>query len=306
MPKPILQDLHFVFLCQMQLKFKHKLVRDLAWVLQSANLLDDSLATDTSPFIEAFSIEAHLKELDQNPKPLTAFLAARNTHRLGHYFEALVFYGLDYAANYRRVASNIPVRTQKGISIGEADLVVFNKSTSEYEHWELAVKFFLAHTSAAETTYIGPNANDYLHLKLKKLKEHQCKIFDCPEGKLVLNDLSIPWVTSKLYVKGILFYHPNQPYKIPPYLHQKHLSSWWIYAKEASQFFKQENRFALLHKKQWLSTPEAPIETLDKYSFLELLDATFLESPRSLYVSVYKGGVLQSQGFVVHNAWPVI
>ena len=146
----------------------------------------------------------------------------------------------------------------------------------------------------------------YLHLKLKKLKEHQCKIFDCPEGKLVLNDLSIPWVTSKLYVKGILFYHPNQPYNIPPYLHQKHLSSWWIYAKEASQFFKQENRFALLHKKQWLSTPEAPIETLDKYSFLELLDATFLESPRSLYVSVYKGGVLQSQGFVVHNAWPVI
>ena len=287
-------------------RYKHKLVRDLAWVLQSENLLDDAIAIDRSPFLESSNLEAHLKELAQNPKPLIDFLATRNTHRLGHYFEALVFYGLAHAANYRRVATNIPIRSQKGISIGEADLVVYNTSTFEYEHWELAVKFFLAHTSAGETTYIGPNANDYLHLKLKKLKEHQCKIFDCPEGKLVLNDLSIPLVISKLYVKGILFYHPNQPYKIPPYIHKKHLSSWWIFLSESSQFFKQDDRFSLLHKKQWLSSPETPIETMDKPTFLELLNATLLESPRSLYVSVYKGGVLHSQGFVVHNAWPVI
>ena len=35
----------------------------------------------------------------------------------------------------------------------------------------MAVKFYLAHSQNGHTKYIGPNAKDYFHLKLEKLKE---------------------------------------------------------------------------------------------------------------------------------------
>lgn len=286
--------------------YKHKAVRDLAWCLYSERIVDNTLAKEDSMFKQDYiSFEKHLIELDKNPKPLIDFLANKNTHRLGHYFEHLVFYWLTTSSRYKLIENNIPVRTEKGISKGEVDLIVYDKKEGLHEHWELAVKFFLANQNAnQEPIYIGPNANDFLHLKLRKLQNYQCKILETPEGKRILKRLNIPAVQTKLFIKGILFYHPKQAFIIPKNIHTQHQQSWWIYIEEAEEFLNDRHQFALIHKDEWLSTPTLPKKLLTKKECLSLLRQELMNSPRSIYLACYKYSELITQGFVVHNTWP--
>lgn len=288
--------------------YKHKTVRDLAWCLYSEPIVNNAIATEDFMFKQGYiSFEKHLIELDKNPKPLIDFLENKNTHRLGHYFEHLVFYWLTVSSRYELIEKNIPVRTTKGISKGEVDLIVYDKKKGIHEHWELAVKFFLAHQNANQRSiYIGPNANDFLHLKLQKLHDHQCKILKTDEGKRVLNHLNIKTVKTKLFIKGILFYHPKQLFIIPKNIHSLHQQSWWIYLREANDFFKEEHQFKLLHKKDWLSTPDVSNETMSKEECCIQMQMEFKSSPRSLYLAIFKSETLISIGFVVHDAWPEI
>ncbi len=304
--KPTTKSLHFVHLAPMWKKFKHKVVRDLAWSICSSSLLKESLLVDAPlDLTEINALEVHLASLDENPKPLQDYLNANNTHRLGHYFEHLVFYWLKISSRYELIENNIPVRTEKGISKGEVDLIVFDKTQGHHQHWELAVKFFLAHENTKQASiYIGPNANDFLHLKLQKLENHQCKILETTEGKGVLKRLNVSSIETKLFVKGVLFYRPQQVFKIPDNIHGKHLKSWWVYLREVNDFFKEGHQFRLLHKKQWLSTPDFSNDTMSKEACCKQMQAKLLDSPRSLYVAVYKYGKLLSTGFVVHNNWP--
>lgn len=286
--------------------YKHKTVRDLAWCLYSEPIVNNAIATEDFMFKQDYiCFEKHLIELDKNPTPLIDFLENKNTHRLGHYFEHLVFYWLAVSSRYKLIENNIPVRTEKGISKGEVDLIVYDKKEGLHEHWELAVKFFLAYQNATQgSIYIGPNANDFLHLKLQKLQNHQCEILKTPEGKRILNRLNIKTVKTKLFIKGILFYHPKQAFIIPKNIHSLHQQSWWIYLREANDFFKEKHQFRLLHKKHWLSTPNVSNETMSKEECCIQMQEEFKSSPRSLYLAIFKNETLISIGFVVHDAWP--
>ena len=287
--------------------FKHKTVRDLAWSVYSEGLLNDGLALDKAMLREEYlKFEPQLMQLDQDPKPLVDFLNTKNTRRLGHYFEQLIFFWLQRSERYAIVANNMPLRTNKKHTLGEVDLIVHNKHTQLYEHWELAVKFYLANHSEGKTSYIGPNANDYFHLKIQKLKEHQCKILESEEGKSLLSELDIPHVQTKLFVKGFLFYHPKQaciPWKN---IHPDHARSWWIYLKEAEEFLADTHQFALNHKNEWLSTPTLPKSVLTKQECLNTLKQELELSPRSIYLTTYINGIPKSSGFIVKDSWPLI
>ena len=286
-------------------QFKHKTVRDLAWCLYSERIVDNALAIDDSMLRDDYlSFEKHLIELDKDPKPLINFLANKNTHRLGHYFEQLVFYWLSVSKRFEILTSNYPLRNTKGVTKGEVDLIVKDKSTQKIEHWELAVKFYLAFPRENETLFIGPNANDYLHLKLQKLVEHQCTILKTEEGVQLLADLNIKEANPRLFVKGALYYHPKKKYSVSPSINPEHNKGWWIYHNEAQEFLQDDWKFLLLHKKDWLSSVSQNDNLLSKLDCLELIETELKESPRSLYIACFKNGELQSTGFVVHDNWP--
>ena len=289
----------------MKQKYNHKVVRDLAWCISSENLLSHSLCVQKE-FLESDkkTLEAHLEDLDKSPKPLLDFLATKNTHRLGHYFEALVYYWLSVSERFEIITSNQPLRTSKGITIGEVDVIVQNLGTNKTEHWELAVKFYLALPRENETLFIGPNANDYLHLKLQKLVEHQCEILKTEEGIQLLAELNIKEAKPRLFVKGALYYHPKKKYSVSPSINPEHNKGWWIYYNEAQEFLQDDWKFLLLHKKDWLSSVSQNDHLLSKLDCLELIETELKESPRSLYIACFKNGELQSTGFVVHDNWP--
>ena len=286
-------------------QYKHKTVRDLAWCLYSERIVDNALAIDDSMLEQDYiSFEKHLIELNKNPKPLIDFLANKNTHRLGHYFEQLVFYWLEVSKHFEILTSNHPLRNTKGITKGEVDLIVRDTRTDTIEHWELAVKFYLALPGEKGPLFIGPNANDYLHLKLQKLVEHQCGILKTEEGIQLLKDLNIEAVSARLFVKGALYYHPKMTYSNSPAINPRHNKGWWIYYNEVQEFLKEDSQFLLLHKKDWLSSVSQNENLLSKLDCLERLYSELKDSPRSLYLACFKNGELQSTGFVVHNNWP--
>ena len=287
--------------------FKHKTVRDLAWAISSNGLLNDRLAVKESLLREEYQkFIAQLRQLDKDPKLLMEFLETKNITRLGHYFEQLIFFWLQHSKRFSILAKNTPLRSDRKNTLGEVDLIVQDKDTLNYEHWELAVKFYLAYSQNELTNYIGPNANDYFHLKLEKLKEHQCKILECDEGKKLLSELEISNIQPKLLVKGFLYYHPKQ--KISPWenIHANHAKSWWIYLKEVERFLNESYRYALIHKNEWLSKPKTPDTFLSKKDCIEQLIEKLKKNPRSLYLACYKNSKLINQGFVVHNKWPNI
>lgn len=285
--------------------FKHKTVRDLAWAVSSNGLLYDRLAVKQSLLREEYQkFIAQLSRLDKDPKLLLEFMETKNIKRLGHYFEQLIFFWLQHSERFTIIAKNTPLRSNKRNTLGEVDLIVHDQETLNYEHWELAVKFYLANHSEGKTNYIGPNANDYFHLKLKKLKEHQCKILESKEGKGLLAELNISNVKTKLFVKGFLFYHPKQESTPWENIRQDHAQSWWIFLNQAEQFLDEDHLFALVYKNEWLSTPDMPKNLLEKKECLEHLHQELKNSTRSLYLACYKNSELMSQGFVVHNKWP--
>jgi hypothetical protein len=291
----------------MKQKYKHKVVRDLAWCITSENLLSHALCVQKEFFeSDLNTFQDHLNSLDKDPSPLVDFLASKNTHRLGHYFEALVYYWLSVSKRFEILTSNQPLRDKRGITKGEVDLIVRDTRTTKIEHWELAVKFYLALPGEKEPLFIGPNANDYLHLKLQKLVEHQCGILKTEEGIQLLTDLNIQEVEARLFVKGALYYHPKKKNSVSPAINPLHNKGWWIYYKEAQEFLKEDCQFLLLHKKDWLSSVSLNESSLSKSDCLALLDSELKDSPRSLYLACFKNGDLQSTGFVVHDNWPKI
>ena len=285
--------------------FKHKTVRDLAWAVSSNGLLNDRLAVKESLLREEYQkFIAQLSQLDEDPKLLIEFLKTKNIKRLGHYFEQLIFFWLQHSERFTIIAKNTPLRSNKRNTLGEVDLIVQDKDTLNYEHWELAVKFYLAHSQNGLTNYIGPNANDFFHLKLEKLKKHQCKILESDEGKKLLSELEISDIQAKLLVKGCLYYHPKLESTPWENIQANHAKSWWVYVKEVEEFLNEGHRFALIHKNEWLSTPDMPKNLLEKNECLEHLHQELKNSTRSLYLACYKNSELMSQGFVVHNKWP--
>lgn len=291
----------------MKEQYKHKLVRDLAWSVQSPSLINDVLCIEKSLFTDAYlEFREHLQALDKNPQPLIDYLESKNTYRLGHYFEKLIYYWIEYSNRFSLIDSNIQIASNNRITQGEVDLVLYDKIECKYQHWELSIKYFLAYKENENQVYIGPNANDFLHKKLKKLKDKQCKILESDAGKVYLKQKNISTIESKLFVKGCLFYHPKQSYHQEPEINSEHLHSWWIYESELEKFLKDKEKFSLLHKKEWLSTPQIQERLLSKEQCLKTIKESLNNSPRSIYIACYKHMVLQSMGFVVHNDWPNI
>ena len=259
---------HFVFLNLMKQKYHHKIVRDLGWCISSPELLNETHSFGDNMMTDyVLEFQEKLTKLDKNSLELETFLSHKNTLRLGHYYEALICFWLQNSIKFDLLANNIPVRNQEKITIGEVDLIVFNKITKDHEHWELAVKFYLAHIKKGQTDYIGPNTNDHFHLKLAKLKNSQCKILETVPGKKYLSELNISKIKNKLLIKGLLCYHPNDIKKPWENISVQHAQSWWIYLEEAQEFLDDALSYSILDKKKWLSTPSLPKQQFNKKNF---------------------------------------
>ncbi len=231
-----------------------------------------------------------------------------NRFRLGIQFERLWQTAIEHMPEYHLLASNLAIRDHQR-TLGEFDLLIDH--LGDTEHWELAVKFYLGtgDLTKAENWY-GPNPEDRLDLKTKRLLSHQLLLAKFPEAEELLVDKNIAPVTQvRCLVKGRLFY-PWQGFSdsietYPAYTSGSHLKGWWMNRSDfKSRFSKSSTRWILLSKYLWL----APIRVTDKLPILthsmalDLLD----KSPMTQavhFAMIDNAGQELSRGFVVNEHW---
>jgi hypothetical protein len=196
--------------------YAQRLVDDLLWSLKSPPLIASTKALERQSIIErapqteqpipdpvfpdaAFWHEAWLSACDMISKPSTvAALQAdleseRSRHRhgqlrLGLYFETLLGFWLKHSGRYEVLARHTPVVDMSGRTLGEPDWIVCNRRSKEdptpaTQHWEVAVKFYLARSLPAASdrhcpglhSFVGPEiqGTDTLLGKLRHMLVHQ-------------------------------------------------------------------------------------------------------------------------------------
>jgi len=308
-------------------------VRDLAWLLFSADLLraQPPLAPLAQCCADAEELRATLDwlaQLDRDPARLHAALAAAPTNRLGRYAENLLGWFLAHGPAAKLVAQNVPLR-RAGVTLGECDFLVRTRA-GERLHWELAVKCYL-HAGAGDgeraslADFVGPNLRDRLDLKLTHLRDHQLRL--TARGEFASLGHGGPW-RAQMFVKGWLFYPAGamaqSRVEDAPELAADHGRGWWVTRSAWPAFAQGEAAagWSVLPRLAWLAPrrltgePSGPEDSAVAASTAvaspadpaTLID-TLVRPHDPVLVAAFKadaaGGYReQSRGFIVPDDWP--
>lgn len=309
-------------------------VRDLAWVMQSPSLVTSinneaassgNIGVISDAFCAQILKKNHrwLQQLDQSPQPLIRFLAARETRKLGIYFEALVCFWLSQRIARGFFESHVKVSANNR-DIGEFDFLF--RSEKQMEHWETAVKFYLyTKNKDGEINWYGPNASDTLEKKLHRMLAHQLRLSENPEAKSLLRAINQDSVSARMFIKGYLFYPidaeseaPRQPVSGCE-ISSSHLAGWWANIESLGQdvlnsFSSKSLRWRILPRLEWLApriydTQQAKESLVSSSRIIELTGQIISRSGRPSLIAGYSlngSGQWQeeSRGFVVGMNWP--
>jgi hypothetical protein len=236
-------------------------VADIKWLLQSPALL--SLAPQRfSAAVQAFStlqsqrIDAWLTQLDAShlQSYVAQALPSKAPMRLGRYAERLMEYALRHCPLFELLAANVPLRSnlantadKQHTTIGEFDYLLRDDAGVHW-HWELAVKFYLCHTSliAQPHDFKGPAGKDTLGLKLSKVFDRQLKhLPPAPYDK-------VDWQPAA-YARGWLFYPFGTVPAVCDMLNPRHLQGWWLAEDVFESSVFQSAHFVHLPRLHWLA-----------------------------------------------------
>ncbi|MDH4285221.1 MAG: DUF1853 family protein [Gallionellaceae bacterium] len=293
-------------------------VRDLAWVIGSPCLLEHSYPAYNNQVVDddwcgaQFQASAAwLTALDLSPLPLHDFIAARPTHRLGHYFETLIAFWLGHLPETQLIATNLQVQQQQH-TLGEYDFL-FRNANGAVCHWEAAVKFYLQVEPLAEQrAFIGPGTKDRLDLKLDRIFRHQLLLGDTRAGQQALPS-GLKLDKRQAYIKGYLFYHSSSLDRPTAQgISASHLSGWWVrHASEQLPQISAASRWVILPRLRWLAPARVAedAEVMDYATLDEKLREHFSVRTEALLaceLKCTKTGEWHeiSRGFVVCSNWP--
>ncbi len=319
-------------------------VRDLAWLLLSADLLRAQphmpLAQPWSSDAGMARVIAWLAQLDRDPSRLHEALASAHMTRLGRYAETLLAWYLENAPGSRLIAANVALRGE-GRTIGECDFLLETEA-GERLHWELAVKCFL-HAGAPDAgvsrlaDYVGPNLRDRLDLKFAHLRDHQLRLSERPEFASL--GFAGPW-HAQMFIKGWLFYRADGHSVAAPELTQEHGRGWWVTHADWMSFAQRSNvdGWSVLPRLAWLAPRRLPSQPAipsiatnsqiseaqengcDAAARASLTEVDVPADPATLFANLARphepvmiaafaadeagGYVERSRGFIVPDDWP--
>ncbi|WP_154180286.1 DUF1853 family protein [Vibrio furnissii] len=172
----------------------------------------------------------------------------QGNQRLGFLYQYLCQQLFTATPRYNAVSEEIQLN-QAGRTLGSLDFIVKNRRTEQYEHWEVAVKFYLLH----QGLWYGPNAQDRLDLKLAHMLEHQLPL---SASDAFMNTYPL-WANAQqnLLMQGRLYMNPFEPENIPNEclgfaLNTSQINGYWCYQDQQAQI---EEPLYTLTKAQWLT-----------------------------------------------------
>ncbi|WP_288823755.1 DUF1853 family protein [uncultured Paraburkholderia sp.] len=316
-------------------KLRDCAVRDLAWLLLSADLLRPQppvgeLATPFASLRQLDDIVDWLCALDAAPAPLHDDLAATRMTRLGRYAERLLGWFLQHGPTARLVAAGVPLR-RAGVTLGECDFLLHTQERARL-HWELAVKCYLhagnvdaqtarlspsasslssSLTSSQLSNYVGPNLKDRFDLKLAHLLSHQLPL--SAREDFASTGYPGPW-TPQMFVKGWLFYRHSETPADAAELDPAHGRGWWVTRSEWPDFAAAHaQHWRVLPRLEWLA-PRRYGQDAEQTTSRALIDPLTLtarsaqQTGPTMIAALAEDAagnlVERSRGFVVPDEWP--
>jgi hypothetical protein len=285
-------------------------VRDLAWLLDSPDLLDRNSRLWQGRIATLFAhqggvIDDWLCRLDARPDELESLIARHGFNRLGRYSELLMAFFL------RRLgvleAHGLQVRAESGETVGEFDFLLRGPD-SRLLHWEFATKFYLlesqevAEAADAADSFVGPNLADTLGAKMRKILERQLNLSQHSAARAALPEMP---AAAQALIKGWLFY-PEGGSALVPGVNPVHCRGFW---QPLSVFAElQHDCFLILPRLRWLAPARSnPVDCLNRSAVLRALESHFAGDDLPVMIALMEpnGGnaVEIERGFIVSNDW---
>jgi hypothetical protein len=212
---------------------------------------------------------------------------------LGRYAERLLAAWFMLNPNYDVLAFNLQLICG-GKTLGEIDLLLWEKINRRAIHLEFALKFYLAHRVGESWKFTGPKGRDTLEGKSRKLVDHQMRL--CIDHKHLLpKELSHYNFEASLMMKGNIFYPFNLSNK----------SNKWLKRTEINLLDKwKQARFRILETRRDWIYPYDPAGKHSELSYQALTEKLTRLSLPIMLVYDFEGeeGLLM----VVEDSWPNI
>lgn len=200
-------------------------------------------------------------------------------HRLGFYYQWLWQQLLTYHPHYVLLEEEVQLQWNKQ-TIGSIDFLVKNLLTQELEHWEVAIKFYLAF----QNQWPGPNAKDNLDKKAARMITHQLALSDHPAYSTAFKHKP---TQRRLIMQGRLFTAwPQQQMASTIATNPHAFNGYWCYQSDALSLTLKS-----LSKRQWIAPPL--FEELTEYL-----------SPQSITVPTQALDQHNTVWFIVPDHWP--
>lgn len=296
-------------------------VRDLAWLLDSPDLLDPKSQQWRGQIaalnFSAGSVAANaewLHALDADPQELRAWLQLGPYTRLGKYAEKLMAFYFRHAGMLR--AHGVQVRNEHKGTVGEFDFLL--QHDGKFVHWEFATKFYLLQKldatdkgSADELAgnradyFVGPNLADSLGAKMRKILDRQLSLSSHPAAQ---THLPQPVEHAQALVKGWLFYHESDFQSAEAGgVTKSHCRGFWR-ALSALDEMPADAHYLVLPRLSWLAPAKKPIAELkSRHALQNFLESYFLKNSMPVLIAVADicgPQALENQrGFIVPNDW---
>ncbi len=193
-------------------------------------------------------------------------------NRLGFYYQWLWEQMLLNHDRYLCVQSEVLIYNKKQ-TIGAIDFLVYDKQNTCFEHWEVAIKFYLHH----ESTWIGTQKHDKLHEKSHHMVHHQLTMLDQLQWQQT--KVWLPKIQKKRCIlQGILFASTQKEKTLPEWINPQAIQGIWHHQKDWETFNIGMQR---LRKSEWLApqktNPEdpnikrIPYQLLDEYGIRRMI-----------------------------------
>jgi len=300
--------------------FKHQSVRDLAWAVRSPPLIlqpsyycvwpegrwYQQIYQETLPWLEM---------VDSDPAELDELLASQKDRRLGKYFETLWLFWLSHNPRYQVIENNLQIIID-GETLGEIDLIVFDKITKQTLHWELAVKFYLG---LGDTTMLsnwhGPNLRDRLDIKVDHLLHRQSvvtrdqRVVQWLKQQGISVDQCVVILKGRLYYPWKYFEHlfqgaPSAEMISPVLCAPDHLFSLWLTQSKFDEVFDDKQCFSPLINTGWLErmSTSGVKKSYSKSELFETLSNNMMRLP--LHVQLLNPRHSWDRAFMTGENWP--
>lgn len=253
----------------LQEEMDKQLTKDYLAVLNMPNLISSYDYVCDGTWFEVFNRHAQLPCI----APYTG------NRRLGFYYQWLWQQLIISHPHYELMEEEVQLNWHKQ-TVGSIDFLVKNLRTDEIEHWEVAIKFYLAYNNS----WPGPNAKDNLDKKTKRMIEHQLRLSEHDAFKTTFDEQP---TKRRLIMQGRLFHawpKPQQGSTIN--INPKANTGLWCYQSDATHLVLKA-----LTKKQWISPP----------AFAELNE--YLD-PKKITVPTQAVDKKDRVWFIVPNHWP--